>query len=430
MERFPQKSLLAACLLAAAALAGCSNEPLAARPIQSAVVGLPPKCLPGTRCKKLDPPVRDPNGNIISFDCYGACGASCKLAGYTTQTVDRCQDDPGPPARHRIVKYDLITGNTHPFCRWHDACYLECAKAYGDGGNTYDNCVAMCDYACVNPYAMNRSCTKGKYAPGFWNRNVCGAVAIQRVDDPDKYVPICCKAGMVPDPSVRAPWGWSRPADCLAWASTAQGPNPIADAAPADGTVTFSELSVIGDWQAGACPAGAPKVAAANALIMGSGDEVALAAAADTERLDVVSGDDHVSAKSTATEDSSSTGQLVGETAYDTPDMGAEPTPDMASDTTLDMASGGTADMTTSDGGATAEVCEPEDELCEDSQCNVATCRCDLPPDFVQPVLVCGDGGTVSDGGVPQPDASQPPDADISSEPDLSYTPWPDAYAI
>lgn len=211
-----------------------------------------PSCLEGFgTCLDLrdnvDAPT-GPSGAPLRFDCYGACGASCSMQNKATTQTTRCQSWSD---QHRTLTYDIASGSTHPFCRWHDSCYLECAKRYDEVNDpTYACCTAYCDYGCEGPAAFNTSCNAGRYAPHWWERSVAGGIAFQRVcGNVDDYVGPTCRAGAVPNAS--AP-DWST-ANCLAWASTAAGIDPGAYA-PSDGLVSFTKLADVGAWLPGACP--------------------------------------------------------------------------------------------------------------------------------------------------------------------------------
>jgi hypothetical protein len=214
-----------------------------------------PRCLEGFgRCLDLsdtpDAP-RGPGGTAVTFDCYGACGASCDMQNKTVTTATRCQTWRGSAEKHRTLTYRVLSGATHSFCRWHDSCYLECAKHYDEAGDArYGCCTAYCDYACQSPQAFNTSCGAGRYAPWFWERTVTGGIAMQRVcGNVDDYVAPTCRSGHVPNANAA---NWTT-LDCVAWATTAAGVDP-GSVADSDGTVSFTELASVGAWQPGACP--------------------------------------------------------------------------------------------------------------------------------------------------------------------------------
>lgn len=143
----------------------------------AAEAGPPPDHLPGTR------PMSVPDA-VGPFGCFHACGASCACAGRkdSTQTLNH---------GGRSCRYQVIQCNTHPFCVWHDQCYMDC-------DNTMPNalrrtgCYRQCDTGCVTGAAP-------------WSN--------------------------YPDPPGRYSLS-----DCIRWARHR-------DSAPATGTITYSQLS-------------------------------------------------------------------------------------------------------------------------------------------------------------------------------------------
>jgi hypothetical protein len=211
-----------------------------------------PHCLPDLGpCEDIrdtaNPPV-DPSGKPMVFDCYGACGASCNMVNKSVSQTQRCQDWPGATSQHRLLTYELVTGGTHEFCTFHDACYMQCNVRFLDTDPAYSCCTAYCDYGCENPLGFNDSCDAGKYQTDhgtFW-----GAIAFQRVcGNVDDYVPATCKAGKIPDAASPT---WSH-ADCAVWATTAAGIDP-GSLATITGKTTFTKLVTTGDWAPGPCP--------------------------------------------------------------------------------------------------------------------------------------------------------------------------------
>jgi hypothetical protein len=109
-------------------------------------------------------PFPQPNGESIPFPrdphidsnatCRGACGGNCcpesciSLPDITIRVADPLND-----ANHYLLTYsEVVECGTHAGCRWHDACFDECAKSYGED-DWYDYCHLCCNKAvAVNMY--------------------------------------------------------------------------------------------------------------------------------------------------------------------------------------------------------------------------------------------------------------------------------------
>ena len=101
-------------------------------------------------------PFPQPNGESIPFlksppifsgsDCRGTCGGGCpdgcciSLKDITIRVADPLND-----ANHYLLTYsEIIECGTHAGCRWHDACFDECAKTYGED-DWYEPCHQYCN---------------------------------------------------------------------------------------------------------------------------------------------------------------------------------------------------------------------------------------------------------------------------------------------
>lgn len=142
----------------------------------TAELGLPPDHLPGTQSMT----VPDRAG---PFPCFGGCGPSCACAGRrdSTQSLQHGA---------QTCTYQVIQCNTHPFCVWHDQCYLDCDNSMPNAVRR-SGCYRQCDSSCLS-----------------------GSAPFSNYPDP--------------------PGSYSL-SDCIRWARHTQS-------APTTGTMTFSQL--------------------------------------------------------------------------------------------------------------------------------------------------------------------------------------------
>lgn len=92
-----------------------------------------------------DPVTYLPNGEA-GFGCYGACGASCGCAGRIDSTESREEVVNGVKVE---CHYEIVNCFTHPFCRWHDACYYGCDHSYPTNSFLRSICYRTCDSGCL-----------------------------------------------------------------------------------------------------------------------------------------------------------------------------------------------------------------------------------------------------------------------------------------
>jgi len=101
-------------------------------------------------------PFPQPNGESIPFlksppifsgsNCRGACGGGCpKGSCISLKDITIRVTDPLNDANHYLLTYsEVIECGTHAGCRWHDACFDECAKNYGED-DWYEPCHQYCN---------------------------------------------------------------------------------------------------------------------------------------------------------------------------------------------------------------------------------------------------------------------------------------------
>lgn len=101
-------------------------------------------------------PFPPPNGESIPFlisppifsgsNCRGACGGGCPEGCCTSiKDIQIRVPDPFNDANHYLLTYSkVIECGTHAGCRWHDACFDECAKNYGEE-DFYEPCHMYCN---------------------------------------------------------------------------------------------------------------------------------------------------------------------------------------------------------------------------------------------------------------------------------------------
>lgn len=120
--------------LAAPGEAPPPGEAAAPHALQSASAEEPPDHLPGTNPYAVQ-------DRIGPFECFGACGASCSCAGRRDSTASI-------QVGGRSCTYQVTECNTHPFCVWHDQCYLDCDNSMPNALRR-SGCYRQCDSACV-----------------------------------------------------------------------------------------------------------------------------------------------------------------------------------------------------------------------------------------------------------------------------------------
>ena len=93
-----------------------------------------------------DPVLPENEGEPIGFACFGGCGPSCDCTG-------RIDWETTTKENGMICTWNLISCNTHSFCRWHDDCYRKCDFQFpgqvGDGSVGRSFCYRSCDKSCV-----------------------------------------------------------------------------------------------------------------------------------------------------------------------------------------------------------------------------------------------------------------------------------------
>lgn len=100
-------------------------------------------------------PFPQPNGESIPFPrdpliasratCRGACGGDCPESCISLSDIIIRVADPLNDANHYLLTYsEVIECGTHAGCRWHDACFDECARETGED-DWYEPCHQSCN---------------------------------------------------------------------------------------------------------------------------------------------------------------------------------------------------------------------------------------------------------------------------------------------
>ncbi|MCK4579980.1 MAG: hypothetical protein KAU10_01425, partial [Dehalococcoidia bacterium] len=126
----------------------------------------------------LSPQFPTPDGVSIPFlkkdpsvasgsSCRGACGSGCPDTCETQPDIFVRIPDPDNDASHYLITYPgVIRCGTHEGCRWHDWCFDECAKRYGER-SALDDCHLRCSNTVRKRYddwdAINWALGKGPY---------------------------------------------------------------------------------------------------------------------------------------------------------------------------------------------------------------------------------------------------------------------------